>query len=177
MVTLACSWCGRQYGVQASRVGKSRFCSKQCAGYGLFTGQNHPRWRGGKVVTVNGYVTVSVGNGKRAYEHRLVMERTLGRKILRTEHVHHRDGDKTNNAPSNLELLDGRAHSSMGSTRSWSRPGHKARRSQIMTTANAHLRTGRDLTCPKCGTTHYVKPSRLRLRPGYVFCQQCRPGD
>lgn len=32
------------------------------------------------------------------------MEKKLGRKLLRTETVHHRDGDKLNNDQKNLEL-------------------------------------------------------------------------
>lgn len=37
--------------------------------------------------------------------HRRVMERFIGRKLLTTERVHHIDGDKTNNNISNLCLL------------------------------------------------------------------------
>jgi hypothetical protein len=43
----------------------------------------------------NGYVA----------EHRLVLERLLGRYLLPGEKVRHRDGDRTNNRPDNLELL------------------------------------------------------------------------
>lgn len=32
------------------------------------------------------------------------MEKKLGRKLQKGENVHHRDGDKLNNDPSNLEL-------------------------------------------------------------------------
>ncbi|MFP5220514.1 MAG: HNH endonuclease [Actinomycetes bacterium] len=37
-------------------------------------------------------------------EHRVVMARLLGRPLERDEVVHHRDGDRLNNAPENLEL-------------------------------------------------------------------------
>jgi hypothetical protein len=39
-------------------------------------------------------------------EHRLVMEKALGRLLKRREAVHHIDGDRTNNDVSNLELCD-----------------------------------------------------------------------
>jgi hypothetical protein len=42
--------------------------------------------------------------GKQYKEHRLVMERVLGRPLTTNENVHHIDGDRTNNDPSNLEL-------------------------------------------------------------------------
>jgi|SRR5215510_2677449 len=39
-----------------------------------------------------------------------IMRRTLGRPLLRSEHVHHRDHDYTNNDPANLELLPSTTH-------------------------------------------------------------------
>ena len=41
---------------------------------------------------------------KRVYEHRLVMAEFLGRPLLRTEDVHHKDGDTLNNQIDNLEI-------------------------------------------------------------------------
>jgi len=37
-------------------------------------------------------------------KHRYIMAQILGRPLERWEQVHHRDGNKTNNSPSNLEL-------------------------------------------------------------------------
>ncbi len=33
-------------------------------------------------------------NGRTVYEHRAVMERKLGRQLLRTEQVHHKNGSR-----------------------------------------------------------------------------------
>jgi hypothetical protein len=55
------------------------------------------------------YVYV-IGRGYVA-EHVIVAETTAGRAILPGEHVHHKDGDKANNHPDNLEIL---AHSEHG---------------------------------------------------------------
>lgn len=81
------------------------------------TGTKNGLWRGGRSIASNGYVLVRVGIDHHladsrgyAYEHRLVAESKLGRRLLPGEVVHHQDGDKTNNDPSNLEVVDSIAH-------------------------------------------------------------------
>lgn len=63
----------------------------------------------------SGYVLEKVplhpAANKRGYvsQHRLVMEAKLGRYLAGTEIVHHKDENKANNHPDNLELLASRA--------------------------------------------------------------------
>jgi hypothetical protein len=51
----------------------------------------------------DGYIRLRVGN-KRQAMHQIVMERMLGRKLLPGEEVHHLNGNRYDNRPSNLEL-------------------------------------------------------------------------
>jgi hypothetical protein len=75
-------------------------------------------WKGGRTLDNQGYwyvriykddpVWVMCGKRSTVAEHRLVMARLLGRPLLPTETVHHIDGVRTNNAPENLELRQGK---------------------------------------------------------------------
>lgn len=81
-------------------------------------GERHHCWRGGRSVRTDGYVQVKVSDAERhladatrteyMLEHRLVMARLLGRRLLKSETVHHIDNDRQNNRPENLQLRQGK---------------------------------------------------------------------
>lgn len=81
------------------------------------TGIKNPNWKGGRSIASNGYVLIRVGVQHHladirgyAYEHRLVAEKKIGRRLRRGELVHHIDGGRSNNHPRNLEVLSSIAH-------------------------------------------------------------------
>lgn len=73
--------------------------------------ENNPFWRGGRIVDQDGYVLLKRPDhpncDRHGYvrEHRLVMEAKLGRYLTKDEIVHHIDGDKAHNDPSNLAVF------------------------------------------------------------------------
>ena len=100
-----CKQCGKAFKRNNSQIskGRTKFCNRQCAGKS-HTGVGNPTWKDGKRVFVSGYI--GIWNGK-SYdlEHRLVMEKYIGRKLKHREQVHHIDHNKTNNSISNLVIL------------------------------------------------------------------------
>lgn len=77
-----------------------------------FGTDNHFYRGGGRKVTERGYVKIYVGSGRWRFEHRVVMERELGRALSPKENVHHLNGDKADNRPANLALMSHSSHSS-----------------------------------------------------------------
>lgn len=85
---------------------KHSFCSSKCYG----------NWKRNEKIVVNGYIEVyQPKHPKRNYrnrvsEHRLVVEKSIGRYLKRDEQVHHINGDRSDNRLSNLQVLSCAEH-------------------------------------------------------------------
>lgn len=106
-----CVGCGSHCVVYRSPSAPTpRFCSVQCTGLSQ-RGSGNPSYSGGRHVGTNGYVFVLAPDHPSAdprgyvYEHRLVMEQSMGRLLTPSEVVHHKNQVKTDNRPGNLQLM------------------------------------------------------------------------
>lgn len=94
-----------------SSYDKQKYCCKKCANRRQGRGYDSPHWKGGVAIRQkNGYVRIYLKPKLYTQEHRLVMEKYLGRKLKPTEAIHHINGKKDDNRIGNLELVNKGVH-------------------------------------------------------------------
>jgi len=107
VIALTCEHCGAVYYRKRKR---SRFCSKRCI-WEVTKGPEFNRRIGAEFAEKQAATQRRRGEGRGyvkymgRHEHRVVAEKMLGRPLRRGEVVHHTDGDKLNNDPSNLVVM------------------------------------------------------------------------
>lgn len=128
-----CKICNKPSMVRIRRKDKVRLGSAYCLEH--WQDRCGERYEvGTRKVDINGYVLVKVGRRWHP-EHRIVMEQTLGRKLLpRIETVHHKNGVRSDNEPDNLEL--------------WVTPQRFGQRAI-------------DIRCPHCGEPWLVQHQKI----------------
>jgi len=85
--------CGRKFKRQCDMLFHRQFC--------------------GKIFDYNGYDVFIGDDGREVFVHRFIMEQILERKLEKWEDVHHKDGNKKNNHPDNLEVLSKSEHTKL----------------------------------------------------------------
>jgi hypothetical protein len=70
-------------------------------------GENHHSYKDGCII--NGYKYISI-NGEKTSEHRHVMEKHLGRKLGKHEHIHHINKNTLDNRIENLKIVSMSEH-------------------------------------------------------------------
>jgi hypothetical protein len=115
----------------------SRLCANAIKSAWLKENQfrdKNPAWKGG-IRQRNGYIQLLqpshpfCDNKGYVFEHRLIVEKKIGRYLNPKEIVHHKNGIKTDNRPSNLEIMKQSAHMSMHIKEYW-----KEKRQRHLTT-------------------------------------------
>ena len=106
-----CKGCGKELAPSSKHtarydyMAKRQYCSNSCR-----TGILHSNWRGGRYLVGKGYIKRNFGRGKSQYEHILVAEKALGRRLKDDECVHHINLDKTDNRNENLLVCSNAYH-------------------------------------------------------------------
>lgn len=105
-----CHHCGASFdrSLEQIRRAKYSFCSVACKRANPDFRTYAARQNGDKQRGRGAGKTYRKLNGR--HEHRVVMERVLGRALVPGEIVHHKDGNKRNNVPANLEVMTQSEH-------------------------------------------------------------------
>ena len=104
MAYVVCINCGVEFNVKPTRLKRgAKYCSMDCRRTHSYTG---------RFVRSDGYVAIRQGDDF-VLEHRHIMEKHLERSLERWEHVHHRNGVKSDNRLDNLEVLTVASHTKL----------------------------------------------------------------
>jgi len=120
--TIKCKRCGKEFRAK-QLTPLPLYCSPVCryadhseSMIGL-RGEKNYYWKGGRLKSTEGYIKIYLPEHPHGdikgyiLEHRVIMEKHIGRYLSPSEQVHHRNGIKNDNRIENLKLFSGNPHS------------------------------------------------------------------
>lgn len=139
LAEITCARCGTVFSAQTFPSKPRRYCSRRC----WLKVHNNPERN---AIVARATIEQRAdklrdrGDGKtyrkRAgrHEHRVIAEQLFGRKLTADDIVHHKDGDRRNNDPGNLELTNRVEHARHHLAEWWGRPVSPESRAKISAT-------------------------------------------
>lgn len=138
-ILIPCDQCGKLFKKSAKRITKQNFCCRKCMDefnsikFSTYNTIENPMNAKGRTIEerfamrdrrIN--AKDREGKGIHTYikqlgepEHRKIMRIKLGRELKPNEVIHHIDGDRTNNKPSNLLVMTRSEHSRLHAKEYW----------------------------------------------------------
>ena len=95
------------------------FCCRKCKhtyDSKNLNGKNNPSWKGGRIKVIGGYIRVSAPKHPNCdsmgyvLEHRLLIEKKIGRYLTSKEIIHHINGNTSDNKIENLQIVTRAEH-------------------------------------------------------------------
>lgn len=145
------------------------------------TGEKHHAWiKSGRKIHTNGYILVRAKEHPLNYkgwyyEHRLVMEKYLGRFLKKGECIHHMNGDKTDNKIKNLKLfVNGSTHSIVEKPKVFSKTCRVCGKT-FMGGRNYHICDNcKNRTCQICGKRFLLNIDHRKANANIYCSLKCR---
>ena len=105
--------CGKTLPKRNKNRGLNRFIQghSNWTRFGRIKGNNNPNWKGGRIISKDGYIYVKkrdhkfANSGGYCPEHRIVYEEYYKCCLIPWAIIHHIDGDKQNNNINNLKAM------------------------------------------------------------------------
>jgi hypothetical protein len=158
-------------------------CSNNASSRG-WCSKHHKRWLAhkdpikmeigerGKGTIFNGYRMFHIKD-KKLFEHRIIMEEILGRKLKSNEIVHHIDENRLNNHPSNLQVMIRNQHIGMHTITTFRDKTHKQCTNCKIIKPRHHFNKEfyknptkfQDVNQARCKICKYILDKRYQHRP------------